>query len=315
MAAFSIDRLDVSDARRKEAMRLILSQVGESVRDADRRIQRLTEYLEHQPVRMGEVLGAFVSDRLIGAVLLIESPGSLGAVFVPPHEPRGLRRQATVALLHELQERAWRRSLAALQALLAKEDAELARLYADAGFDFLAELAYLERPCQPARPDFETPDGLNLVPFSTENEELFVQVLAATYSASLDCPRLAGTRRPEDVLATHRATGIHDPNHWWVAKLHDRPAGILLLAATAGRRAFEVVYIGVTPEARGRGLGDALLSVALDVCDRDGQADLTLAVDSDNTPANRLYERWGFREVSRRQAWFCTPAMRPVANC
>jgi ribosomal protein S18 acetylase RimI-like enzyme len=242
---------------------------------------------------------------LISAALLIESPGRLGAVLIPPSIPYGLKREATVAVLKEMKCCASRDSLAVLQSLLGAEDTEQAALYADAGFEFLAELVYLERPASAASPRFKIAEEPEFAPFTPDTEHLFLHVLGETYRASLDCPPLAGVRRTEDVLATHRATGIFDSNNWQLASLRGRLAGILLLAGVPGRRAYEIVYVGVVPEARGRGVGDALLARAVEVCRRGGEADLTLAVDSNNRPACRLYRRWSFREVQRRQAWFC----------
>jgi ribosomal protein S18 acetylase RimI-like enzyme len=73
----------------------------------------------------------------------------------------------------------------------------------------------------------------------------------------------------------------------------------------------EVVYMGVTPEARGQGVGDTLLARAADECARRRAAVLTLAVDSHNHPALDLYQRWAFVETARRRAWIAT---RPEAE-
>ena len=54
--------------------------------------------------------------------------------------------------------------------------------------------------------------------------------------------------------------------------------------------------MGVVPEARGRGIGGALLDALLAVARDQGFRALSLAVDRQN-PAHRLYERKGFREA------------------
>jgi len=59
----------------------------------------------------------------------------------------------------------------------------------------------------------------------------------------------------------------------------------------------------VAAEARGKAVGNALLAKALGRATERGRTTVTLAVDSINEPARRLYERWGFREISRRRAW------------
>jgi ribosomal protein S18 acetylase RimI-like enzyme len=50
-------------------------------------------------------------------------------------------------------------------------------------------------------------------------------------------------------------------------------------------------------------VGDELLQAALDYARRLGAPTLSLAVDSTNAPARRLYARWSFHETMRRRAW------------
>jgi GNAT superfamily N-acetyltransferase len=54
--------------------------------------------------------------------------------------------------------------------------------------------------------------------------------------------------------------------------------------------------MGVVPEARGRGIGGALLDALLALAREQGFRALSLAVDRQN-PARRLYERKGFRDA------------------
>ena len=66
----------------------------------------------------------------------------------------------------------------------------------------------------------------------------------------------------------------------------------MLLSALPDRDAWEVAYLGLTPPARGRGLGRAALAYALDLA-RPHTSRLELAVDVRNHPANRLYRAAG----------------------
>lgn len=303
--SFTIEALDESDPKRGDALRLLLAPAGTPAQSADRKVRRLASHVERHSLQLASVLGAFASGRLISAAMLIESPGRLGAAYLPTGRLGAVGRQATVALLQSLQTQAWQRSLWLVQALLDPHQTHSAAVLAEAGFEFLAELCYLERSAHDPCPSRRGPEELEFVPYAPRVEPLFVEVLGLTYRQSLDCPRLAGIRPTADVLATHRATGIFDPTNWWVARLDGAPVGILLLAGVYGRTAFEVVYMGAVPEARGRGVGDALLSKAVDLCRRKGKAALTLAVDSVNEPARNLYRRWSLRELDRRRAWFC----------
>jgi ribosomal protein S18 acetylase RimI-like enzyme len=71
------------------------------------------------------------------------------------------------------------------------------------------------------------------------------------------------------------------------------------MAEVPGRDVWEVVYLGLTPAARGRGLGRAVLQQALALA-RIHVPRLELAVDCRNTPATRLYHSTGFVARDRR---------------
>jgi mycothiol synthase len=60
-----------------------------------------------------------------------------------------------------------------------------------------------------------------------------------------------------------------------------------------------VIYLGLTPAARGRGLGRAVLRHALELA-RAHVPRLELAVDLRNMPAVRLYQAAGFTARDRR---------------
>ncbi len=136
--------------------------------------------------------------------------------------------------------------------------------------------------------------------------------MAATYQGSLECTGLSGLPAIEDVVVGHRATGEHDPSLWFVAKSEEVTLGVLLLSQVAGRSCFEVVYMGVDPEHRGRGVANSLLAHACRLGAENGISELILAVDRENTPARALYDRWAFKTIARRCAWILSLAERCV---
>ena len=140
------------------------------------------------------------------------------------------------------------------------------------------------------------------VAYGPETHALFGRTITETYRQSLDCPRLNGLRDIEDVLAGHKASGEFDPRLWGLLCEGDVPLGALLLARAAPAGALELVYLGLTPEARGRGLGDVLMRRALAAAAAEGGARLSLAVDSDNAPALKLYYRHGMQRVGAKAA-------------
>ena len=62
---------------------------------------------------------------------------------------------------------------------------------------------------------------------------------------------------------------------------------------------WEVIYLGLTPAARGRGLGRKVIEHAVELA-APCVSRLELAVDVRNTPALRLYENTGFTPIDRR---------------
>jgi len=60
--------------------------------------------------------------------------------------------------------------------------------------------------------------------------------------------------------------------------------------------------MGVHPACRGRGVGRHILDYCLYAAHGEPCQSVTLAVDSNNQPARRLYEEAGFRLTHRRRA-------------
>ena len=62
------------------------------------------------------------------------------------------------------------------------------------------------------------------------------------------------------------------------------------------------VYLGVTPTARGRGVGQAMMREAMAIGRSLQATRLTLAVDSRNVPALRLYYSHGLHRFASKIA-------------
>jgi ribosomal protein S18 acetylase RimI-like enzyme len=109
-------------------------------------------------------------------------------------------------------------------------------------------------------------------------------------------------RDMDDVIEGHKSVGIFDPALWGVLLRFGKPVGCLLLAEIPARRALELVYLGLTPEVRGQGLGRVLMQRVLSIASRQLFDVATLAVDASNMPALRLYRRCGYTSVAQRVA-------------
>lgn len=107
-----------------------------------------------------------------------------------------------------------------------------------------------------------------------------------------------------------REMGTPDPSLWFVAELDGEPVGVALCRPEewGDPGCGWVAQLGVVPEARGRGLGAALLTHALATFAERGLPRAGLGVDTENTTgAVRLYERAGMHVVERDDTWELRP--------
>ncbi|MEU1005138.1 GNAT family N-acetyltransferase [Streptomyces tibetensis] len=90
----------------------------------------------------------------------------------------------------------------------------------------------------------------------------------------------------------------HAPEDCLVAELGDRLAGYVLLGfpteLDSNRHVRQIQGLAVAEEARGRGVGRALVRAAVDEARRRGARRITLRVLGHNTPARALYAAEGF---------------------
>jgi ribosomal protein S18 acetylase RimI-like enzyme len=219
------------------------------------------------------------------------------------------------------------------QALLEPPALSLVEAFTAGGFRRLGDLAYFRRPFTHSTRDRHTrvgssqatqcwPEGVEVVPLNTIASEpgsrsvdlVLTEALERSYIDTLDCPELCGLRSIEDVLLSHKSVGMLDPRLWWLVTLHGKPAGCLLFSVVRETDSIELVYLGLGPELRGLGLGRRLLGHALQtigdcvVAAEVGDAlhglslagGITLAVDTRNAPAVRLYREAGFQRTGTR---------------
>ncbi|BAJ28042.1 MULTISPECIES: GNAT family N-acetyltransferase [Kitasatospora] len=90
----------------------------------------------------------------------------------------------------------------------------------------------------------------------------------------------------------------HTPDQYLLAELDGRVVGYVRqvreIPLPSNAHVRQIQGLGVLPEARGRGVGDALLTAACAAARTAGARRITLRVLGPNAPARRLYERNGF---------------------
>ncbi len=293
--------VQIGPARRAEAIERLVS----TGRDPDRAAaERFLHYARTNAVRLDGLWALLTpGDRLTFTVLAVPSQGRTAMVFAS--HPRREQDTGPVAGLidHACRQVAgWDVELA--QSLLEPSETLERTAFLEAGFSELARLSYLERPLSrtnPAPPP-QWPPTARIEPYRDDLHPVLLQILEHSYEQTLDCPGLYGLRRTEDIVAGHKATGRFDPKLWTLLWFDDRPAGAILLNAFPAHKPVELVYLGLAPPARGRGLGRQLLRHGLSLLHGRRERSLTLAVDQRNSPALSLYEAEGLRPIVQRVA-------------
>lgn len=266
------------------------------------------KYLGAQGLAIDWCLVVADGPALLGSCLGIESPGRVAMVMVSPCSCGEDLCKCMSQALNELTSRAERRGIQIVQSLLPAEARSEKLALEGSGFKYLADLRYFVREVIPEPTAATSWDHLELACYDECDAGAFRNTLRRTYEGSLDCPGLSDLRNIEDILASHRATGLHDPGLWFLARQDGHPVGVLLLTRVPLRSTLEIVYVGVVPESRGRGFGKCLVDFAIAQTRLAHCNQLMLAVDHLNRFALELYRSRGFIETDRRHAWILSLA-------
>ena len=285
--------------RRAEALGLVFSRLEEE----DRRRQ-LETFLTTNPGAepwFSGLLGGYRHGRLVGAVFSQIQAGRTATIW-PPRIVTDEPRPTATKLLEAACGGLAGRQVDMAQVLIRTEAPSDVAILLNEGFERLAKLLYLVSPEGefPHRPPRGT---LRFEQYAPANHERLARVVEETYLETLDCPRLNGVRRIEDVLAGYRATGVFDPRRWLIVRYEDRDVGCLLLADHPQDGNCELVYMGMAASERGHGWGMEVARQAQWRTRQAGRSRLVLAVDAANEPALRIYTAVGFRAWERRSAY------------
>jgi len=176
-----------------------------------------------------------------------------------------------------------------------------------------------------------------------ESRLSFNQLVEATYSGTLDCPALAHYRTTSETLRGYQTSASFAPDLWFEVfdtnGSDNTPIGCMILAkhdesqektetsdanrdtaeAVSSRTAetesnrnpahspegpvLEIVYMGLIPETRGKGLGRRLVEQAAKVAVSLGGTRFILGVDQTNRPARDIYTAQGMTPLLSETVW------------
>jgi ribosomal protein S18 acetylase RimI-like enzyme len=301
----------VASGEIRPALSLILA--GGDQPAAERQVSEFLRITASRGIDLTHLIIAESAGRILWALLPVETRGRTLQVLSPNHLIGG-DLDAAGRLIEEVCAIYTRRGSQLVQVLVDPAAADVRGLYLRHHFMELARLIYLQAPVRPGKPAPQLPPELYFERYSSAAHDLFAAAIRDSYRHSLDCPALSGLRDIDDVIQGHRAAGgpssdrAFDGRLWRVllrrqpAPLPPVPCGVLLLCQVDSNEAMELVYLGLSPEMRGRGLGDLLLHQAFSDAAAEASRRLTLAVDSRNHPALALYFRHGFAKVAEKMA-------------
>ena len=287
--------------RRVEALSLVLCDIAPSQRP-----EIAATLLESNPGAVelagGGLFVAMRGQQLCGAAWGQRQPGNT-AVFWPPQLIPDETQQSAVQLASTVAAELDRVGIAMTQVLLPPGDADHVEVISAVGFRHLADLLYLswEAGQNAAQPDKNR--VLDFLPFDPSQPDRLSELVERTYEGSHDCAALNGTRDMNDVIAGYRATGVVRAENWLIAQRDGQDVGVLILADHPEARHWELVYMGLVPEARGCGLGRQITQHAQRMVECAKVERIVLAVDAANEPALRMYRTAGFQSWDQRSVY------------
>jgi mycothiol synthase len=239
-------------------------------------------------------------EKICGACWVQPQAGNGGAFWLPTETSKS--SQVAEQLARVALQAADSAGVAITQVLLDAGEPAPSELLSAVGFQRLAELAYQRWRVVELPPAADAPE-IELTPFDPRDQSRLEQLVLATYEGSQDCPAMDGLRGIREILAGYREVGDSGAELWSILRHQDADAGVLLLAEYHESNQLELVYLGITPEFRGRRLGASAVRYVQDIAHQRGVDDVVLAVDVANLPARHQYEAAGFADWARRVAY------------
>jgi ribosomal protein S18 acetylase RimI-like enzyme len=293
----------IGPARREEMaalFRLLFQHLPEE--DRETRVANGLKMLRDKELNASGAIVARAEGRLQGALFCQAVAGASGLIWPPQTQP-GKNHQIEDQLIEHACQMLTEQGAKLVQSLLIEEEKFLAGTLERNGFNHITQLWYMRRDLKILSDLLGEPDRLEYQPYSSCAKTQFNQTLLRTYESTQDCPEVNGVRGIEEVIAGHKNQGRHDPNTWWLAFHRGQPIGVLMIAEMPDMKSWELLYVGVVREARGKGFGRELVLRGLLEARALEAPQLTLSVDARNQVALKLYKNAGFEAYDQRDVY------------
>lgn len=293
-------KADYRPARIDETQRALALILGTSEEPAaEAQVLEFLQFAHQRSIDVHDLWVIAIGNRLVWAMLPIISPGHTALLLMPPARPDSASVRPLIESVCEYVET---RGVTLAQVMLDPADAPGRSIFVNHGFREMAHLIYLQTAVPGHIAAVSPPESFWWQTYSEQTHAGFEQTILESYQQSLDCPALNGMRNISDVIKGHQAAGEFNPRFWFLLSERDVPRAVLLLSRVPRTDSAELVYLGLTPAARRRGISDLLMRQALWATHEMGLNRLTLAVDSNNVPALRLYHRHGMQQIGVKLA-------------
>ena len=282
------------------ALRLILGSDGQ-LADESQALE-LMKFTAQRGINLADIWVSISGDRVYWSALPVVSPGRTVLFFGTSATLVGRDLSPMEQGIDAVSGHYRGLDIQLAQVLLDPADSVTIDVYRRHGFQRMAELLYLQRSIRKTAMPAPLPGEFRLLSYTEQTHTGFAGAILASYEKSLDCPALNGTRSIEDIIAGHKAAGIFDPNDWFLLLHGNLPVAVLMMALTHQADGMELVYLGLSSQVRGYGLGNYLMQVAEARVSEKKLDKLSLAVDAANEPALKLYYRHGMKQVTSKVA-------------
>jgi ribosomal protein S18 acetylase RimI-like enzyme len=284
--------------RRGEALSLVLCDIAPSQR-RDIAASLLDSGAGQIELAGSGLFTAMRGEQLRGAAWGQRQPGNT-AVFWPPQLVPAESEQTAYLLAAATVRELNRAAVGMAQVLLPAADSGHVDVIKTVGFSHLADLMYLAwETSQIAAPPIAGGE-LQFATYDQSQRDRLGALIERTYAGTLDCAALNDARSMDDVIDGYEATGVFRAENWLFVQHARQDIGVLILADHPQGRHWELVYMGLVPEARGRGWGQQITQHAQMLARQANVERIVLAVDAVNEPALRMYSLAGFQSWDKR---------------
>ena len=229
------------------------------------------------------------------------------AVFWPPQLNAGEDQRTAVQLAERVVADLDETSVEMTQVFLADGSPATIDVLRQVGFRLLADLLYMSCESHTFPIAEREPCELEFVPYEGTERGRLMRLITETYEGTMDCAALNGVRDIDDVVNGYQATGVFRRENWLFVRDAGRDVGVLLLADHPKGRHWELMYMGLVPEARGRGWGGQIARYAQWLARGANVERIVVAVDAANEPAVTMYRNSGFATWDRRAVYVRFP--------